>query len=169
MDIISAAIGSYLNLSNNLLTDSFIESINLEEKSISFNYEGYKVHYQHKNWVIKEKSVCSKYQKKDYREYSNCTVKAKKVFKQLCNNMVAKPINSPFNDSLTLMYCNMAENYKPVIARASISKPDSQLRKHQRECNNKILKEREYRSPENTQARQSACEKYKILKEASGI
>lgn len=164
MDIISAAIGSYLNLSNNLLTESFIESKNIEEKAISFDYEHYKVHYQHKSWIIKDKSVCRRYQQKDYREYSNCTVKAKKAFKELCAKMVDKPTKSVFNNSLTTMYCDAAKNYKPVIARASLSKPESQLKKYQRECNNMILEERELRSPEKTKERESACTKYQLLK-----
>lgn len=164
MDIISAAIGSYLNLSSNLLTESFIESKSLEEKTISFDYEGYNIHYRHRSWTIKEKSVCYQYQKKDYREYSSCTIKAKKAFSDLCDRMVDKPTKSPFNNPLTIMYCDAAENYKPVIASASMSKPDSQLKKHQRECNTNILAEMEYRSPENTKEREISCEKYQLLK-----
>jgi hypothetical protein len=165
MDLLTAALGQYLNLTSNYFFNNFKEIKNLEAKTVSLDYEGYKLHYRYKNWKINDDSVCSRYQTRKYSVYSNCTVKAKKAFNEICEELIFKPTTNPFNSSFTTMYCNAADNYEPVIARASLSKPLSSLKSAQRDCSNRILEEKQYPSPISAKERISACEKYQLLKE----
>jgi hypothetical protein len=86
------------------------------------------------------------------------------MFIEICRKATLHPIKIKLPATATGMYCRAADSYKPIIAKASISKELTDLEKARRECNSAIMVEQGNKNFETTKERKTACKKYEKLK-----
>lgn len=161
MDPISQLFAAYLEMVSNNITSVYVDASNTTVTTQTLTYKGTNIRFQYFLWQVKQESVCANL-KQQAIAYSKCTLQAKAMFTDLCNQLSAmKNINSK-GRSLTQMYCNASHNYKPIIATISAPahKTDQQLK--EKECNQLILKAMQDNSPELAKRRDETCTQTKF-------
>ncbi|MCU8011360.1 hypothetical protein [Shewanella sp. SM74] len=161
MDPLSQLFAAYLEMVSNNITNAYVDAANTTVTDQTLTYKGTNIRFQHFLWQVKQESVCANL-KQQATAYSKCTLQAKAMFTDLCNQLsTMKNINSK-GRSLTQMYCNASLNYKPIIATISAPahKKDQQLK--EKVCNQLILKTMQDNSPELAKRRDETCAQTKF-------
>jgi len=139
MDPISTLLTAYMSTvmanSNEVLND--VNDIALTSESIT--YENVNVPFQHQLWKIDNASVCASYSEK-MSVYADCTVKAKSLFKTLCDELPEASKENLKIRQLKNMYCHASINYEPTIALITNPKELTTERAIEKQCNLLILK-----------------------------
>lgn len=137
MDPISTLFAAYLTTVSSNFQKNITDIYGTEVTSELITYQDTPISFQYQIWKIKNKSVCANY-KNNTSIYSDCTIKAKSLFSDLCNKIPQS--NNWKIKKLRNMYCNASISYSPTIAKISLPKPDSEQRLLEKQCNVLILK-----------------------------
>ena len=89
MDPVSALFSAYVNMITSNFQHEITDVLGTEIQAVVINYEGSDIPFQYQMWRVQDKSVCDTYRQK-IDEYSECTIKAKKMFGELCKKLSAK-------------------------------------------------------------------------------
>ncbi len=89
MDPIAYVFSAYLNSVQTATYDHLTDSIGTEIRAVVIEYEGVSVPFQFQMWRIKNRSVCRNLDQ-NIAAYSKCTIKASKLFNQLCSELPTK-------------------------------------------------------------------------------
>ncbi|TVL10540.1 hypothetical protein AYI82_05835 [Shewanella algae] len=158
MDPLSQLFAAYLEMVSNNITSAYVDAANTTVTTQTLTYQGTDIRFQHFLWQVKQESVCADL-KQQATSYSKCTLQAKAMFTDLCNQLSSmKNLNSK-GRSLSRMYCNASLNYKPMIATISTPARKTEQQLKEQECNLLILKAMQDSSPEVANRRDKACAK----------
>ncbi|MGI3001797.1 hypothetical protein ACRTDJ_01655 [Shewanella algae] len=156
MDPLSQLFAAYLEMVSNNITNAYIDAANTNVTAQTLTYKGTDIRFQHFLWQVKQESVCADL-KQQATAYSKCTLQAKAMFTDLCNQLSSmKNLNSK-GRSLSRMYCNASLNYKPMIATISTPTRKTEQQLKDKECNQLILKAMQDSSPELAKRRDKIC------------
>ncbi|BCV40133.1 MULTISPECIES: hypothetical protein [Shewanella] len=156
MDPLSQLFAAYLEMVSNNITNAYIDAANTTVTAQTLTYKGTDIRFQHFLWQVKQESVCADL-KQQATSYSKCTLQAKAMFTDLCNQLSGmKNLNSK-GRSLSRMYCNASLNYKPMIAMISAPARKTEQQLKDKECNQLILKAMQDSSPELAKHRDKVC------------
>jgi len=89
LDPVSYLFSAYLNSVQTATYDHLTESIGTELKAVFIEHEGVSVPFQFQMWRIRHNSVCNSLVQ-NMAAYSQCTIKASKLFNDLCSELWAK-------------------------------------------------------------------------------
>ena len=122
------------------ITDSFANDVataaNTQIIARKVNYEGSVISFQHQFWRIRESSVCGPHAIMS-QAFSECTVKARRMFSDMCEHLSSTQTNTPYHHNYQQMYCNAAVSFTPTIISISKGNPEelSEYQKLRIECN----------------------------------
>tara|TARA_R110001592_G_scaffold63789_9_gene195709 strand:+ start:1956 stop:2441 length:486 start_codon:yes stop_codon:yes gene_type:complete len=137
MDPVTALFSAYVNHISHQITNNYRGNVNLDVTPVRIKYKDSEINFQHQIWSIKDNSVCADLLQ-DATEYSQCTMNAKSLFKEICNSLSKKKNKQIKESKYQRMYCNAAIKYQPMVATISSStkRTGSDLEKR---CNLLIL------------------------------
>lgn len=159
MSVVAVSLTAYiLSISGNV-QDNDHQRLALAETKLSIDFQESSIPFTHQNWKVINASVCAN-QDRNSPDYSNCTVKAKSLFQQICTALTNK--TSPYwhHRKYQTMYCNAAVNYTPLVATISYGE-DTQISDQEKECNRLILKAMVSGSKVDNDKKKAVCEKIK--------
>ncbi|WP_286266789.1 hypothetical protein [Thalassotalea atypica] len=159
MSVVALSLTSYvLSLSGNV-QDNDHQRMALTETSLLINFQELNIPFKHQNWKIIDESVCAN-RDRNSSDYSQCTVGAKSLFRQICTALTNK--RSPYwhHQKYKTMYCDAAVNYAPLVATITYG-DDTQMSAIEKECNKLILKAMVTGSKADNDRKKSACQKVK--------
>ena len=163
MDPVSGAIGIYLNgvmSISNKITSQMDDDRNIYATAVVLEYDDSKIKFQHQLWKVKDQSVCND-QKHEISKYSSCTIKAKKLFGELCNSLSKEKPRNHKIDKYKNMYCNAAIAFNPTVAKIGPAKEKSKIDSLRSKCNQATAEAMGSNSPKAIKNRNTACEKYR--------
>ncbi|TVL51908.1 hypothetical protein AYI98_05640 [Shewanella algae] len=176
MDPLSQLFAAYLEMVSNNITSAYVDAANTTVTTQTLTYQGTDIRFQHFLWQVKQESVCADL-KQQATSYSKCTLQAKAMFTDLCNQLSSMKNLTPKGRSLSRMYCNASLNYRPVIAQIGEPTPktgrsflfnpktgaagepvrQTEQQVKEKECNQLILKAMQDSSPELAKRRDKVC------------
>lgn len=163
MDPVSYLFATYLNAVQTTTHNHFKEAIGTEVEAVVIEYEGTKIPFQYQMWRIREDSVCSQLQSR-IGDYSQCSVKASRLFHELCAQLPMTDNTNWRYAKTRNMYCNAAVSYKPTIATISSESPESELVQAKKKCNVATIDAMGSNDPAAIGYRDRTCKKYNELK-----
>jgi len=163
LDPISLVLSAYLENVQNTVHSAMTDRIGTEVKAISIEYEGLTVPFQYQMWRIKDKSVCGVYSE-DVLRYSECSIKAKKLFTSLCTQLGSSSQNEWRRSKLKNMYCNASVSYKPTVALISHGFDVGEIQEAKQKCNIATVKAMGSNNRQFIAERTKVCNKYHGLK-----
>ena len=134
MDPVSLLFTAYLDSIQNTVHARFTDLHGTEIKAMMIEYQGVEVPYQYQLWRVRDKSVCQPY-KSQITQFSNCTLAAKALFRDLCAQLSGKPSNHWRHSKLKNMYCNAAVSFEATVARIAVAGERSEEKAARAECN----------------------------------
>jgi hypothetical protein len=165
MDPISAFFASIVDVTSNSIMQTYADATGMQLQSLVVNHDGIPVPYSYQLWQIKPDSVCHSY-RNTVQDYSRCTVAAKAMFTQACQELQAKPSRNAQHTKLQNMYCMASMTYQPTIANISWSGGSSALDEARTACNAAIAGQVGNPDPAARQRKKAACDQYDALKAA---
>lgn len=167
MDPVSYLFAAYLKSVQNEVYVSIAENMGTEVAAVVVDYEGTRIPFQHQLWTVRPKSVCA-HNSNNLREHSACTIKAGKMFNDICQSLTGKPGRDIKYVKARNMYCNAAVSFKPVVAKISASGEKSDVSLARTACNAATIAAMGSGDPKSVNARDAACGSYQALKNAGG-
>jgi len=134
MDPVSLLFTAYLDSIQNTVHARFTDLHGTEIKAVMIEYQGGEVPYQYQLWRVRNKSVCQPY-KSQITQFSKCTLAAKALFRDLCDQLSGKPSNHWRHSKLKNMYCNAAVSFEATVARIGVAGERSEEEAARVECN----------------------------------
>ena len=134
MDPISFVFSVYLDAIQSRVHTQLTDTLGTEVKAVMIGYEGVDVPFQYQMWRVRDNSVCSSNQP-DLIKYSQCTVKAKKLFQNLCGKLSENPSTHWRYTKTKNMYCNAAVSYQPTVARITEAEEKTEVEEARASCN----------------------------------
>ncbi len=134
MDPVSLLFTAYLDSIQNTVHARFTDLHGTEIKAMMIEYQGVEVPYQYQLWRVRDKSVCQPY-KSQITQFSNCTLAAKALFRDICAQLSDKPSNHWRHSKLKNMYCNAAVSFEGTVARIGVAVARSEEEAARAECN----------------------------------
>jgi hypothetical protein len=134
LDPISTLFSAYINMVTSNVQREITDVLGTEVQAVVINYEGIDIPFQYQIWRVQDKSVCDTYRQK-VDEYSECTVKAKKMFGELCQKLSEKRESYWKYTKTKNMYCNAAISFQPTVASISASTENTPLEDLRQKCN----------------------------------
>lgn len=163
MDPISILFAAYLDTVTNSIHSHMTDIMGTELQPVVIIYEGVDVPFQHQMWRLREPSVCASYEQR-MGEFSDCTVKAKALFNDLCTELSKNPKQHWRYVKTKNMYCNAAISFQPTVAEISgASEPNAAQLARQR-CNLAVSAAMDSSDRKVITERKEACEEYERLK-----
>ncbi|OOZ38927.1 hypothetical protein BOW53_13545 [Solemya pervernicosa gill symbiont] len=165
MEPVTLLFAAYLELAR---TDPGIEIDNdadmgaLHSEMIS--YHGLEIPFDYQQWRILGGSVCKSYQQRSISLYSSCTVEAKSLFNDLCQEMRRSPAEGNRYTKLKEMYCTAATLFQPSIATISSTNYVGPFESAKKRCNQMTIEAMIDKSIEKKQRRDIACQRYHEMK-----
>ena len=159
MSVVALTLTSYvLSLSGNV-QDNDHQRLALMETSLLINFQEMDIPFTHQNWEIVDESVCAN-SDRNSSNYSDCTVGAKSLFRQICTALTNK--RSPYwhHQKYKTMYCDAAVNYVPLVATITYG-DETQMTVTEKTCNKLILKAMVTGSKVDNDRKKATCEKVK--------
>lgn len=163
MDPVSYLFSAYLQSVHNKVYASMTESMGTQLKAVVVEYEGSKIPFQHQLWQIRSNSVCAN-TSQNIAQHSECTMKAGRMFNEICQSLSANPSKDLRYIKSRNMYCNAAVTFKPVVAKLGASKEKSDLSLTKSACNAATIEAMGSHDPRVINQRDKACDHYKKLK-----
>ncbi len=165
MDPISYLFSAYLNTVQGSVHEHVSERYGTQITPVEVQYEGVNVAFQHQVWRVRDQSVCGTV-RNDLKAYSECTVKAKKLFGTLCSELSKKPEQNWKHGKYRTMYCNASLSFRPVIASVNPGTGvTSELEKARQACNAATVAAMGSREPKVLREKRELCEVYSGLKQ----
>jgi len=163
LDPISLVLSAYLEAVQNTVHNAVTDRMGTEIKAISIEYEGLTVPFQYQMWRVKDKSVCGVYSE-DLSRYSECSIKAKKVFISLCSQLGSGSQSGWRQPKLKNMYCNASVSYKPTVALISHGFDAGAIQEAKQKCNIATVKAMGSNNRLFISERTKLCDEYHELK-----
>ena len=134
MDPVSTLFSVYINMVTSNVQREITDVLGTEIQAVVINYEGTDIPFQYQIWKVQDKSVCDPYRQK-IDEFSACTVKAKKMFGELCRELSGKHDAYWKYTKTKNMYCNASITFQPTIASLSAGVENTPLEDLRQKCN----------------------------------
>lgn len=150
------ALTAYLTLLSGSIQDDNSQRMALTETDLLVHFQETNIPFSHQRWRVIDKSVCAD-RDRNSSEYSNCTIKAKSLFNQLCSALTNSSSNYWHHQKYKEMYCDAAVNFKPMVATISYGN-STQISEQEKQCNRAILKALVDNTAENIANRNRLCE-----------
>jgi hypothetical protein len=157
MSVVAVSLNAYiLSLSGNV-QDNDHQRLALAKTEVLIEYQELTIPFSHQNWKVLDSSVCAN-QDRNSADYSNCTVKAKSLFKQVCTALTNK--TSPYwhHRKYQTMFCDAAVGYTPLVATISYGE-QTEISDLEKECNRLILKAMVSGTKEDNDNKKAVCDK----------
>lgn len=164
LDPVAYLFSAYLNSVQTTTYDHLTDSIGTEIKAVVIEYEGVNIPFQFQMWRIRSSSVCGNLSQ-NMAAYSQCTIKASKLFSELCSGLKAKRGKDWRYKKTKNMYCNAAVSYKPTIAHISAAIEESDIQRTKKECNSATIEAMDSGDPGVVKKRDASCKRYRELKQ----
>jgi hypothetical protein len=134
LSIIIAA--SWVSVFTDPIVNELSDLQNLSPQAKQVAYEGEKIVFLHQLWKIRDNSVCGDRQQMT-PDYSSCTVKAKRLFSELCEHLSKSKDGGAYHLKYKNMYCNAAVSFNPTIISIGRGNPEqlTESEKLRIECN----------------------------------
>lgn len=159
MSVVAITLTAYvLSLNDNALNAN-IQRAALSETNVNISFQEHVIPFSHRNWKVINESVCSNHDR-NTSVYSDCTVRAKSLFQQICTALTNDTSPYWFHQKYKAMYCDAAVNYAPLVATISYG-ADTQMSSLEKKCNQLILKAMVTGKKEDNEVKKSICEKVK--------
>ena len=133
MDPVSLLFTAYLDSIQNTVHARMTDIHGTEIRTVMIEYQGVEVPYQYQLWRVRDKSVCQPY-KSHITQFSNCTLAAKALFRDICAQLSDKPSNHWRYSKLKNMYCNAAVSFEATVARIRVAGERSEEEAARVEC-----------------------------------
>lgn len=162
MDPVSVLFSVYLNsvIENKDVKPADAEA---EPQALVITYEKIEIPFQYQAWSILDSSVCDRYGK-NLSKLSECSLKAKTMFRSLCSELEKQATESEHLINTKKMYCGAAESYKPRTASISVSGAGSdELKRAKQDCNAAVVEAMGRNNTALDVHRGEACKRYKEL------
>ncbi|WP_448552451.1 hypothetical protein [Thalassotalea montiporae] len=156
MSASAIALTAYITALGESIQDVNDQRLSLTETSLTIEYQDTHIPFSHSQWRVLNHTVCFD-NDRNSPEYSDCTVKAKSLFNQICSALSNR--TSPYwhHQNYKEMYCQAAVNFQPMVA--TISYGDStQLSAQEKKCNQLILKALVNQDAKSIQEKNAACD-----------
>ncbi|WP_323753551.1 hypothetical protein [Marinobacter sp.] len=165
MDPISYVFSAYLNAVQTGVEAHFSESRNIHVTPVEIVYEGETIAFQHQIWRIRDQSVCGNV-RQDLQRFSKCTMKAKRLFGELCSELSKGVQQDPKRAKLRAMYCNASMSFKPTIASVGSATETNELDSARQACNAATVAAMGSRESALLRKKKELCEAYGAMKAA---
>jgi hypothetical protein len=147
------------------LQQNILETMGTELQSVATDYNGQHVTFQYQVWQIRQPSVCSQV-KDDVGKFSACTLAAKALFQEMCDELNRTQSAYHRKGQLQRMYCKAANEFKPTVAQISHSQPantggDGKIQGLRQSCNDLTFTAMISEKDADIKARDKACAAYK--------
>lgn len=162
MDPLGALFASYLEMVSDITINHYTDRLGIEAQAKVVQYHGVQIPYSFQLWRIQDRSVCRSYAH-DMVAFSDCTLKAQKLFQEVCQHMQANLKQDWRFKKQKSMYCNAAVNFRPTMAQISAAPQRSDLEQAERKCNLAIAAAMGTSDSKLLRARRDACDAYKQL------
>jgi len=156
MEPINTLVNAYIGFVSQSIMGNYRQNTNLDLTPVSIQYKNTEINFQHQMWRIRDKSICDDL-KQDSAIYSDCTIKAKSLFNEICNALTSKSNKRVRESQYQRMYCNAAIKYKPMVATISSSETVKN-KALEKLCNQLILKAMNTRDEKLKAERDRVCE-----------
>ncbi|MCB0253945.1 MAG: hypothetical protein KDI55_09465 [Anaerolineae bacterium] len=163
MDPIGAIFASIVDVISTPITQHYSDVAGLQVQTLVVEHQGVRVPYSYQLWKIQTQSVCQG-QGATVDQFSRCTVAAKSMFTEACDQLQKKPGSDWRHTELQNMYCTAAVSYQPTVANIGWSADTSPLDEARAECNLAIAELVGNSDPAARQRKKVACDKYDALK-----
>ncbi len=166
MEPISMLFATYLQTLGQTYAERSIDRMNLDLRPQVIEYQGHQIGFQHQMWKIREQSVCANLRSGDYLVYSRCTVAAKQMFNELCQQLAQQGNSSPVVQHRN-MYCSAAVSFQPTVATILVppTQPTELMQLRQR-CNTLTAAALGSTNRTRTAERDRICQEYRALQAA---
>ena len=159
MSVVAITLTAYvLSLGDNV-QNANIQRTALSETNLNISFQEHVIPFSHRNWKVINGSVCSNHDR-NTPMYSDCTVRAKSLFQQICTALTNETSPYWFHQKYKTMYCDAAVNYSPLVATISYG-TDTQISLLEKKCNQLILKAMVSGTKEDNEQKKAICEKVK--------
>jgi hypothetical protein len=155
MSASAIALSAYIAALGESIQDGSQQRLALTETSLVIEYQATEVPFSHQQWRVLDQSVCNQHDRNS-PNYSDCTVKAKSLFNQICSALSNQRSNYWHHQKYKDMYCDAAVSFQPMVATISYGE-STQMSAKERECNQLILKALVNPSEKNVLAKNEAC------------
>ena len=155
MSVSAIALSAYLVLLGESIQDDSQLRMALNETPLVINYQDTHIPYKHRQWRVLDQSVCERHDQNS-TEYSDCTLKAKSLFSQICSALSNQASNYWHHQKYKEMYCNAAVNFQPMVATISYGN-STQITPEEKKCNQLILKALVDKDGKSINERDEAC------------
>lgn len=149
------AMSAYIATLGESIQDDKRQRLTLTETSLVIEYQATNIPFSHKQWRVIDGSVCSHHDRNS-PEYSNCSVKAKSLFNQICSALTNSSNTYWHQQKHKEMYCDAAVNFQPMVATISYG-ASTQMSAEEKKCNQLILKALVDPSEKNILEKNEAC------------
>lgn len=163
MDPVSYLFAAYLNAVQKEVYYSLTENLGTQVTAVVVEYDGTEIPFQHQLWTVRRQSVCAT-TAGNIALHSECTIKAGKMFQEVCQSLNAKPIRDQKYTNARNMYCNAAINFKPVIAQVAPSTEKSDRSLARSACNAATIAAMGSGDAKAVRERDEVCGKYRELR-----
>ncbi len=163
MDPVSLVFAAYLDTVQSTVTNHLEETRNVQITPVVIEYEGATVSYQHQLWRVRPQSVCANY-RQDISQFSPCTVKAARLFEDLCSELRQVQSDDLRRAKVQNMYCNAAVSHKPTVAKVSSARALTDLEENRQACNAATVAAMGNSDPRLARERDKTCDAYRSMK-----
>jgi hypothetical protein len=168
MDPMTLFFASYMDAVSSRAYQQMQDPADGQLQTISVQHNGQQVSYQHRQWQIREASICAD-RKADIKQFSTCTVAAKSLFGEICLQLQLYPKEHWKYLRLKEMYCSTASAFQPTIASIDWSgAEDSELSLAKQACSTATAAAIGTRDPRILKKRDIACTRYRQIKRRQG-
>lgn len=164
MDPIATLFSLYLDTVTNSVHQHLTDTMGTELRAEVIHYQGFDIPFQYQMWKVRERSVCASHSDNMGR-FSECTVKAKAMFSELCSELNKRPSDHWRLVKTRNMYCNAAVSFTPTIANISTSPTLSDVEAARRQCNLATAAALGSSDKNLAAERRRACEDYDNLRQ----
>ena len=155
MSASAIALSAYLVTLGESIQDDNQLRMALTKTSLVLNYQETHIPYSHRQWRVLDQSVCDVHDRNS-TSYSDCTLKAKSLFNQICSALSNQVTNYWHHQKYKEMYCNAAVNFQPMVATISYG-GSTQITSEEKKCNQLILKALVNKDTQSIDEREQAC------------
>lgn len=155
MSASAIALSAYIAALGESIQDENKQRLALTETSLNIEYQDTLIPFSHQKWRVLDHSVCNQYDRNS-TDYSDCTVKAKSLFNQICSALTNQKNSYWHHQKYKVMYCDAAVSFQPMVATISYGE-STQMSAQERKCNQSILKALVDPSEKNVLAKNEAC------------
>ncbi len=155
MSVVAMTLTAYVLAISGNVEDNDHQRMASTQTDVNIQFQEASIPFSHQNWKVIDQSVCSNADR-NTPDYSQCTVKAKKLFEQICTALTNKRSRYWHHQKYQTMYCDAAINYTPLVATISYGE-NTQITEQEKACNKAILKAMVSGTKEDFEHKKKVC------------